>query len=288
MEKKKKRHKVVKKLRNKYRLVILNDDTFEEKLSFKLSRLNVFVLVGFVTIFLIVSTGLLIAFTPIREYIPGYSSTKLKREIAELSFATDSIRQQLLYNDHYLQNIKNVIEGKEPVDFSEEQNRDSSGIGTVDFNISKEDSAFRSEIEVEERYNILKNQEQKTSSLSSAVFFAPVKGIISSSFDIKTKHYGIDIIASKNEPIKTTLDGTVIFSEWTSETGYVISVQHNDNIISIYKHNSALLKKQGDLVKAGEVIAIIGNSGKLSTGPHLHFELWYKGNAVNPENFIAF
>ncbi len=278
--------KIVQKLRNKYRLVILNDDTFEEKLSLKLSRLNVFFLLGFLIIFLISSTALLISFTPLREYIPGYSSTALRRKALDITFKTDSLEQQLSYNKRYLLNLKNIVEGKPTLNFADTTLSDSVVATVLDQNIIKEDSVLRALVEEEERFNI--NENEKGVDLINYSFFTPVKGLVTQDFNPKQNHLGIDVVAKKNEVIKSCQDGMVLFAEWTAETGYVLIVQHNGEFVSVYKHNSSLLKRQGEMVKAGEPIAIIGNSGELSTGPHLHFELWYNSNPVNPAHYISF
>ena len=275
-----------KKLRNKYRLVILNDDTFEEKLSLKLSRLNVFFVVGFLFIFLITATTLLISLTPLREYIPGYSSTALRRKAFELSLATDSLERQLNYNQRYLLNIRNIIEGKPVLNFEDTAISDSIVKAELNKSVSKEDSMLRLMVEEEEQFNIASGS--GNSQLKNLSFFSPIKGLITNHFNPRENHLGLDVVAKKNEVIKSCQDGIVVFSEWTSETGYTIIIQHRGNFISVYKHNSSLLKEQGENVKAGEPIAIIGNSGELTTGPHLHFELWYDGNPVNPENYISF
>ncbi len=279
--------KLVAKLRNKYRLVILNDETFEEKLSLKLSRLNVFFITGFLMIFLITSTILLIAFTPLREYIPGYSSTALRRKAFDLAVVTDSLEHQLNYNERYLLNIRNIIEGKPTINFADTAYSDSVIQARLDKSISREDSMLRQLVEEEERFNLatLNDDQLPRTNLS---FFTPVKGLITNGFDPSESHLGVDVVARKDEVIKASQDGIVVFSEWTSETGYVIIVQHANNFLSVYKHNSSLLKEQGEPVRAGEPVAIIGNSGEFTTGPHLHFELWYEGNPVNPENYISF
>ncbi len=277
----------IRKLRNKYRLVILNDDTFEEKLSFKLSRLNVFLLSGFLAILLVASTTLLIAFTPLREYIPGYSSTRLKRQAYELALVSDSIQQQLNHNKRYLFNIKNIIEGRTPVDFSDTTLTDSVVEAELESGITKNDSMLRVFVENEEQFDV-SSQIKSTSASVSANFFTPLKGLVTQSFDPEKNHLGVDVVANENEVIYAAQDGIVIFSEWTAETGYVLIIQHSNQFISAYKHNSDLLKKQGEIVKSGEPVAIIGNTGELTSGPHLHFELWYDGFPVNPENYIDF
>ncbi len=283
----KEKKKLVQKLRNKYRLVILNDDTFEEKLSLKLSRLNVFFVVGISAVLLVAGTTLLIAFTPLKEYIPGYSSTSLRRKAFNLAMTTDSLRQQITYNQRYLLNIRNIIEGKPILNFSDTLVSDSVVKVELNKGVSKRDSQLRNFVEKAEQFDIATTQINSKSNTGFS-FFVPVKGLITNGFDAENEHFGIDIVAQKNEVIKACLDGIVIFSEWTSETGHVLIIQHSKEFLSVYKHNSALLKKQGELVKAGEPVAIIGNSGELSTGPHVHFELWYNGNPVNPENFISF
>ena len=278
--------RLVGKLKNKYRLVVLNDETFEEKLSLKLSRLNVFFVVGFLMIFLITSTTLLISLTPLREYIPGYSSTALRRKAFELALKTDSLQSQISYNERYLLNFRRIVEGKPLLDFADTLVSDSVIQAELSKKVSAEDSLLRAFVEEEERFNISQLGDNGLGFRLS--FFAPVKGLITNKFDASEGHLGVDIVANKNEVIKAVQDGIVIFAEWTAETGYVIMLQHPGELISIYKHNSSLIKEIGQSVKAGEPIAVIGNSGELSTGPHLHFELWYQGNSVNPEDYISF
>ncbi len=270
----------------------MNNDTFEEKLSFRLSRQNVFIALGALIILLIIITTYIIAFTPLREYIPGYGSNNSDRNIRELMIKADSLEEDLKNKDLYLYNLKNIMEGKEIVDkLPEKPDSTSAKYDNLDFSKSKEDSMLRMEIEKQDQYNIAVNDNStgaSVSSISGFFFFTPLKGIITNNYDPPNDHYGIDIVAAKNEAIKSTLDGTVIFAGWTLKTGYTIAIQHQSNLISVYKHNSVLLKKEGDYIKAGEVIAIIGETGELSTGPHLHFELWYDGKAVNPRDYMVF
>ncbi len=280
-------NKVISKLRNKYRLVILNDDTFEEKLSFKLSRLNVFVVSGLTGILLILGTTLLIAFTPLREYIPGYSSTKLKRDALRLARVTDSVESQLSFNARYLENLQGIINGKAPLDLSDSDVIDSLNQVDLEYSPSEEDSILRRLVEEEERFNVPVGGEGNIK-LRSLNFFSPIKGLVTNKFKPEEDHLGVDIVAKENEVIKAAQEGSVIFSEWTAETGYVIIIQHAEKFISVYKHNSALLKEQGEEVSSGEPIAIIGNTGEFSTGPHLHFELWFNGYPVDPQDYILF
>ena len=281
----KKEKKITDRLLNKYRLVILNENTFEERFAMKLSRLNVFVLFSLSAICLVFLTTLLIAFTPIREYIPGYSSTELKKRATQLTYKTDSIQWELELNQQYLASIRRVLAGE----IQETQlNRDSIvEAAAKDIEViepSREDSLLREKVRKEDKYNLFDTGREA----SDFVLFPPVNGTISSVYNIEDRHFAIDIALSANTPIKAVADGTVIFSEWTVETGYVMILTHDQDLISVYKHNGSLTKIQGDLVKRGEVIALSGNTGEFSTGPHLHFELWSNGYPINPQNFIDF
>ncbi len=285
-EKKKKSREFTKKLLHKYRLVILNEDTFEERFAIKLTRLNVFVLTSISAIVLVFLTTLLIAFTPLREYIPGYSSARLKKKATELNYKTDSLLKELEVNKQYYASVKKVLTGDvSAFGFNRDSILEASKID-VDINevpTNREDSLLRDKVEKEDKYNLFDDSDQ-----TNFVLFPPVNGTISQEYNIKEKHFAVDIVVANNTPVKATADGTVIFAEWTVETGYVIILEHNQELISVYKHNSSITKSQGELVKAGEVIAMSGNGGELSTGPHLHFELWSKGYPVNPTNFIDF
>jgi murein DD-endopeptidase MepM/ murein hydrolase activator NlpD len=286
---KKKEHKrsLSQKLLDKYRLVILNEDTFEEKVSFKLTRLNVFVVVTITAILLIAGTTVLIAFTGLREYIPGYSSTALKQRAVRLAYTTDSLQNVVELNNQYLNSIKQVLTGDiKPINFNKDSLLDAQRLNPEDFDLkpSKEDSLLRDVVVQEDKYNFLETATSK----SNYALFPPLKGPFSETYSIKEKHYGVDIVASHNAPIKSIADGTVIFSGWTAETGNVIIVEHSYGLLSIYKHNSSLTKEQGERVQRGEVIATAGSTGDYSTGPHLHFELWSEGQPVNPTDFIDF
>lgn len=287
MAEKKKEKKFAKKLLHKYRLIILNEDTFEERFAIKLTRLNVFVLISISAVFLVAITTILIAFTPLREYIPGYSSTSLKRKATQLSYKTDSLQQALIINDQYLESIKRVLKG----DVSEVNfNKDSIikaaelEVNLINLNPSKEDSLLREKVGKEDKYNLFASATSKV----NFVLFPPVNGTISEGYNVKEKHYAIDIVVAKDTPVKATADGAVVLAEWTTQTGYVVIIDHSNGLISVYKHNASLTKEQGDLVKSGEVIAISGNTGELTTGPHLHFELWSDGYPINPTTFIDF
>lgn len=287
MEKKENRSKKIKKkLLHKYRLVVLNEDTFEERFSFKLNRLNVFVFSSIFTLFLIAGTILLIAFTPLKEYIPGYSSTSLKKQATDLTYKTDSLQQALLINEQYISSIRKVLTGDvKSVDFNKDSILEAANIdfSNVNLNASQADSLLREKVSREDKFNPLTSQDEV-----NFVLFAPVKGPITQGYDPKIKHFAVDVVTTKDAPVKAAADGTVIFANWTSDTGYVIIIKHTNDLITAYKHNASLSKSQGDLVKAGEVISISGNSGDLTTGPHVHFEVWADGYPIDPTNFIDF
>jgi len=285
--KKTNKKKFQKKLLHKYRLVVLNEDTFEERLAFKLTRLNVFVFGFLVAIFLVAITTVFIAFTPIREYIPGYSSTTLQKQAVELDFKTDSLLQVINMNDTYIASVKRVLRGEISAVVI---NKDSifkaaqSETDILELNPSKADSILRAKVNNEDKYNLFETAITAT----DFMFFPPVNGSISAAFDLKEKHYAVDIVIPKNTPVKAIADGHVLFASWTSDASYVIIIDHGNELISVYKHNSSLTKSQGEFVKSREVIAISGSSGELSTGPHLHFELWNSGIPLNPTTFIDF
>jgi murein DD-endopeptidase MepM/ murein hydrolase activator NlpD len=287
MAKNKRRKEFKRKLLHKYRLVILNENTFEEKISFKLNRLNVFVTGTLAAIILIGLTTLLIAFTPLREYIPGYSSTALKRQATELTYKTDSLVNALNYTNRYLDNIRGVLRGDiETTEMGADSMFEAMKLdpAQIDLTPIREDSMLRAEVALEDKYNLF---EQPTFD-GSILLYAPLTGTISQQYDPDRKHFAIDIVAPRETPVKAVANGRVVFSEWTAATGYVIILEHNQDLISAYKHNGTLLKEQGAIVRAGEVIATVGNTGELTTGPHLHFELWKDGNPVNPLNYIDF
>ncbi len=284
---KKNKKRFAKKLLHKYRMVVLNEDTFEERFSFRLTRLNVFVVVGLSAILLIAATTVLIAFTPLREYIPGYSSAELKEDAANLAYKTDSLQNVIRLNEQYLGSIKSALTGEFDL---EKLNRDSVLSGSSEdleydeVSTSRADSLLREEVAQEDKYNILPTA---TENINFSLF-APVKGTISEPYNLEDKHYAIDIVVARNSPVKSVADGRVIFAEWTAETGYVIIIEHSYGLLSVYKHNASLAKSQGEMVRAGEVVATAGSTGELSTGPHLHFELWNEGNPVDPTEYIDF
>jgi hypothetical protein len=285
------KQKFIERLKTKYKLVVLNDETFEEKASFTLNRLNVFILMSVLSIFLIAVVTSILIFTPLKEYIPGYADVSLRRDITRMSLQVDSLEGLLAGNDKYIKTIKAIINGTIGKDDTLNVNSKPELMDTT-FHIGakpEEDSMLRAMIEDQNQYGIsLQDGPKKVEGIASYSFFTPVKGIVSERYNKRKGHFGIDVSATRDMPIKAALEGTVVFSAWTSESGHVIIVQHTNDLLSVYKHCSILLKKVGNFVKTGEPIAIVGDKGEFSTGPHLHFELWFKGNSVNPSEYINF
>ena len=280
-----KKNKLKEKLTYKYRFVVLNEDTFEERFSFKLNRLNVFIFGALFSFFLVVLTTSIIALTPLKEYFQGYSSSELKKDATNLVYKVDSLQNALSVNDLYIENIQQILKGEiKRVSFNKDSVFEKMKIDKINFAPTAVDSAFRVVVEQEDRFSVF----EQASKNSDIVFTSPIKGEITQNYDAKEEHFAIDIAVDLNTPIKAVADGTVIFNGFTADTGYVILIEHNQGFISVYKHNATNYKKQSDLVKAGEVIATAGSTGAFSTGSHLHFELWENGYPVNPTNYIYF
>lgn len=282
-----KRQIIKKKLFTKNRLVILNEETFEELFSLKLNLMNVFVAITSISIVMIALTTYIIAFTPLREYIPGYASTKLKREATQNAIKSDSLQKVIDGNSLYLASIKKVLTGDlEHTKLSRDsiQPAEQKDLSKVDPGPSEADKKLREEVALEDKYNLFEQAKPRV----SLVLFPPVKGHITEPYSSKNKHFAVDIALAKDTPIKAVAAGTVILADWTPTNGNVVIIRHNDGIISVYKHAASLTKDQGDIVKSGEVIAMAGSTGTQSTGVHLHFELWKDGYPINPNQFIDF
>jgi len=275
-----------KKMRFKYKLSFLNENTLEEVFTFRISRLSGLLTLVVFAVFLITLTSIVIIKTPIRNYLPGYLDSEIRQEIIVNALRTDSLQQELYVQSKYLRNVNAILRGDMEIDNI--RKIDSIKDNTLlNLEKSKQTADFIRNYEEEEKYNL--NVMYSSQILPDNVFFyRPVKGIISSNFDFRERHYGIDIAAKSKEPVLAAMKGTVIYAGFDANFGYVINVQHSNGFVSIYKHNALLLKKEGDEVNGGEVIALVGNTGNLSTGDHLHFELWYKGKAVDPHEYINF
>ena len=275
------------RLKYKYKLSVINETSYEEVFNFRLSQLHVLTALSVLAVILVVLTILLIAFTDLREFIPGYPDGNMRQMIAQNALRVDSLENELLKRDRFFKSIRLVLNGGDTT--SLERSREDTARyrnDTIRFQISEQENEFRAAIEERERFNLSLGMKEQNHDYYH--FFPPVEGIVTQSFDEKKRHYGTDIVAKANAKVAAVLDGVVIFTDWTVKTGYVIQVQHTNDLISVYKHNSILLKKQGDYVRAGEVLGVVGNTGEESSGPHLHFELWRAGNPLNPENFITF
>lgn len=286
-EKRLKRKKIKKKLFTKNRLVILNEDTFEEIFSLRLTLMNVFVVATLGAVLIIFVTTFIIAFTPLREFIPGYASSELKKNATELALKSDSLSLALKKNEAYIQSIRKVLTGDlEYAKFSKDSimATTSEPVDEDELKPTKADLKLREEVAREDKYNLFEKAKPKV----NAVMFPPVKGMITEKYNPVNKHYAVDIAVPKNTPIKAILSGKVIFAEWTANTGNVVIIRHNNGFISVYKHAASLNVSQGDAVRTGEVIAIAGSSGHESTGIHLHFELWKEGYSIDPSIFIEF
>ena len=275
------------RLKYKYKLSVINETSYEEVFNFRLSQLHVLTALSVLAVILVVLTIVLIAFTDLREFIPGYPDGNMRQMIAQNALRVDSLENELLKRDRFFKSIRLVLNGGDTT--SLERSREDTARyrnDTIRFQISEQENEFRAAIEERERFNLSLGMKEQNHDYYH--FFPPVEGIVTQSFDEKKRHYGTDIVAKANAKVAAVLDGVVIFTDWTVKTGYVIQVQHTNDLISVYKHNSILLKKQGDYVRAGEVLGVVGNTGEESSGPHLHFELWRAGNPLNPENFIKF
>lgn len=285
------KRKLLEKLKDRYKLVILNDETFEEKASFTLNRISVFIAASVVAVALILLTTALLVFTPLKEYIPGFNDLTLHREVTETAYKADSLEAILYARQAYLENIRNIIDGTVGDTLTEGAGEEAPAPPEVsDLGTSDADAAFREYIENQDRYDISPGAAAKVpkSSIGDYTFFPPVQGIVTGKFDMHEMHYGTDIACQKDESIKATLDGMVVFAGFTTETGNVIAIQHAGGIISLYKHCSVIFKKVGSFVRSGEALGVVGNTGELSSGPHLHLEIWYNGAPVDPAGLMRF
>ena len=287
MKNKKENKGFFKKLFNDYKVVVSSEDTFEEKFAFKASKINIFVLMLVYSVILISFTISIVFFTQLRELVPGYSSSDLLNRAIYLTQKTDSLERQIELNNKFYKSIEDVLSGKTD-EFIERDNIpiDSSLNDKNLFSISpnSEDSILRNYVDSQDKFNLTINELV----IENKMFFSPIKGDITQAFNFQENHFAIDIAADIGTPVKSILDGKILFSEWSVDSGHVIIVDHGDNIVSVYKHNSKSLKEQNDFVQAGEVIAYSGNQGSLSSGPHLHFELWKNGTPIDPEPLLNF
>ena len=270
----------------KYKLTVTNENTLEEIVGIHVSKLNgLSILLSAVTVIFLIA-ALIIAFTPLRNYLPGYMNTEVREQVVVNALRADSLQWVLERQRMYIMNVQDIISGNVKPDRI--HSIDSLTVVRSEelMERTQAEEEFRKQYEETERYNL--TTIDNASSTTGLIFFRPTRGMLSSGFDANKKHFGIDIAANPNESILSTLDGTVIMATYTADTGYVIQVQHGQNLVSVYKHCGSLLKKEGDTVKAGEAIALVGNTGEKTTGPHLHFEIWNRGRALDPSKYIVF
>jgi murein DD-endopeptidase MepM/ murein hydrolase activator NlpD len=274
-------------LTNRFLLIIRNEENFAEKttLSFTYAKL---ILTLFSALLVLMMGSLILSQTLMAKWFdPRHELIVMDRHLVELADKVDSLERAVQVKDQFIANIKNVLTGKPMTDDSLMQNAQRKAVQPGDETLSPIDSVFRREFE-ESGVSFVTAANSYARETEILDFFPPIDGLVSRPFNLKIDHYGVDVVSKSNEPIKAVADGTILFADWSQESGNVIAIQHRGNVVSLYKHNSALLKKVGNFVNSGEVIAIIGNSGDLTTGPHLHFELWFNGKPVDPEDFISF
>ncbi len=287
----KKKNKKRKNWKERFWIALFDDRTFEEKWRIRFTRIGAVMTITFLTLFIVGSTISIIAFTRLKEFIPGYPDAYTRENILRNVVRLDSLEYELELRDRYFQNINAIVSGREPIERVPEPDT-TADYTSISFITSIEDSLLRAQVEQEDQYNLSVAMKEVSpfAGLSGIHLFPPVRGVVTSSFNRDSRHFGIDVVPGRpGELVSAVMDGVVVFTGWTMETGYVIHLQHNNNLLSIYKHNAALLKETGDVVRSGDAISAIGDSGEIYTsGPHLHFELWLNGEPVDPEKYILF
>jgi murein DD-endopeptidase MepM/ murein hydrolase activator NlpD len=278
-------------LKNKFRFVVLNDETFEEKFSLTLTRLNVWLFASTIVVVLVMVTASAIIYTPLKYFIPGFGDYNYRSQILSLTFKTDSLEQAMQDRSAWLGNVSQVLNGQVDTMRPKPNAKIPTSTNPTVADATEQEMRLRKDVEEEESF-ALSGKIAKTDGVKAQLnefhFFPPVDGYVTDEYDPKKEHYGIDIAAPKDASVKATLEGTVISSGWSVETGYVIAIQHKGNLVSLYKHNSKLFKNVGNFVHAGDVIANVGSTGELSSGSHLHFEIWHSGGSINPRDYVIF
>lgn len=287
----KKKKNILRKLLQKHTLIILNEESQEEQFSFRLNRMNVLVVIALMTFFTIACTTLTLLYTPLHDYIlPSEKQINVqdKEEILNLTNQIEELETRTKANDIYIKNLRAILRGEVPIpeiDTMQTPITVAVDLSKIDLSPTEDDLELRKEVEQEELFSVQGNQDSQE---SGNLLFTPLKGMITAGYETEENHMAIDIAAQQGEAIKSVAMGTVIFTDWTPDTGYVVVIQHQRGMISVYKHALTVYKKMGEVVKKGEVIAAVGNTGELTTGPHLHFELWIDGTPVDPQQYIVF
>ena len=274
----------------KYQLVIRNEENLAEKSTVGFTYAKVLVITATVFVLVFIFSLFLSRTLLAKWFDPRHEQMEQNKKLYELALRVDSLSIEIDRKDHFIQNFQRILSGDTSGGFTDPAQDLKGNIKPVsavgNMKLAASDSMFRKEFEQSELSVPLTSE--RNSDIQGTFYFSPITGFISDKYDSKKAHYGVDIVAKTNEPVKCIADGTVIISSWTQDSGYVIAVQHRGNLISVYKHNAELLKKVGSFVNAGEILSIVGNSGEMTDGPHLHFELWYNGNSLNPEEFVTF
>ena len=270
----------------KYKLTIINENTLEEVVGIHVSKLNgLSVLLSACTVIFLIAAAI-IAFTPLRNYLPGYMNSEVRSQIVANALRADSLQAALERQSRYVMNIQDILSGQVKADTVQSIDSLTNLRAEKLMERSKKEEEFRKQYEEKERYNLTAVTDVRDA--AGLIFYRPLRGVMSAGFNPEKRHFGIDLTASPNESILAALDGTVIMAAYTAEWGYVIHIQHPQNFISVYKHCGSLMKREGEQVKGGEVIALVGKSTEDGDQPHLHFELWHRGNPTNPEKYVVF
>lgn len=278
----------LRRMKSRYRLVIMDEATFEEKASFRLSKLNIFVLLSTACVFLIAIIFSLVAFTPLKVYLVGYDEISMNSELIALKLKVDSLQYDIELKDFYLENIRKITSGN--IDMTRPKMiKPDHEVSPILMEKISDQKKIMNNSDGNNQFLVQRSvRNEILPALQRLYFYKPVDGYLTQEFNSGENHFGVDIVAPENSIVKATLDGTVVFADWTLDAGYVIGIQHRNNLTSIYKHNAVLLKKIGNFVRAGDVIAYVGNSGDYTSGTHLHFELWNNGVPLDPAEFIVF
>ena len=287
MSKERRRDRIKNLFQNPYRIVIFNDHNLHIIKQIRFNAKTFLLALVFIVFCIIVGVTMLIAFTPLREYIPGYPTGAMRQMLIKNVLVVDSLETEIQKRDRYFNDFRGMLSGNISKSDTSVKRGTILRPDQVQFKKIDHDSIFKNELS-HEKNNLGIKSSANRGGISSLLFFPPINGLVTSKYNAIEGHFGVDVVGSLNSKVSATLDGTVVFAGWTIESGYVIYVQHEQNLITVYRHNSELLKVLGDRVKAGEAIAIMGNSGKETSGPHLHFEMWLNGVSINPEDYIKF
>ncbi len=279
------------RLTARYLLVIRKEENLEEKNTIGFTYAKLLVISTALFLLLFVSSLFLSKTLLAKWFDPKYEQAVNKKQLIDLAQRLDSLSLEVERKDKFISNFQRILRGDTSDGFSDPTKVLQSEGGVVkavgNMKLAPSDSQFRKDFERSE-FSLVSLTNGRNRELQETFFFSPITGFISLKYDAKKGHYGIDVVAKTNEPVKCVADGTVVLASWTQDAGYVIAVQHRGNLVSVYKHNAGLLKKVGSFVTAGDIISIVGNSGEMTDGPHLHFELWYNGSSLNPEEFVTF